>query len=137
MTTGDRPEVYRLLAARPDASAEAPIGAALALFDERPDYGFVWVAVADDVPSACALVSFAISTRVGAAVARIDEFAVEPADAPGFLASLLAEVRRIGYGEAEALGAEAEAPGLLASGFTWSRRAVFARSTRERVLGRG
>lgn len=125
MTTGDRPDIHRLLAARTPAPDEAAIAAALTLFDERPDYGFIWVAIAEDEPVACALISFGISTRAGAAVARIDETAASPAHEAAFSASLLAELRRIGYAHIEALANKEESAAFLASGFAWTGRALF------------
>ena len=47
---------------RPDESA---LGDALALFVERPDYGFVWLAYDDGIPAACVSVAFGIATETG------------------------------------------------------------------------
>ncbi len=52
---------------------EAALGDALALFVDRPDYGFVWLAYEDDVPAACVSVSFAISTETGGIVAQLHD----------------------------------------------------------------
>ena len=50
---------------------EAALGDALALFVERPDYGFVWLAYDDGIPAACVSVAFAISTESGGIVAEL------------------------------------------------------------------
>ena len=52
---------------------EAALGDALALFIDRPDYGFVWLAYEDDVPASCVSVSFGISTETGGIVAHLDD----------------------------------------------------------------
>jgi GNAT superfamily N-acetyltransferase len=59
-------------------SAEAPLGDALALFVERPDYGFVWLAYEDGIPAACVSVAFAISTETGGLVADLRDLWVVP-----------------------------------------------------------
>jgi GNAT superfamily N-acetyltransferase len=50
---------------------EPALGEALALFVDRPDYGFVWLAYDDGVPAACVSVAFAISTERGGLVATL------------------------------------------------------------------
>lgn len=50
---------------------EAALGDALALFVDRPDYGFVWLAYDDGVPAACVSVSFGIGTEAGGIVASL------------------------------------------------------------------
>lgn len=69
-------------------SDEVALGAALALFVERPDYGFLWLAYDDRVPAACVSVSFAISTETGGLAAQLHDLWVE------------AERRRRGIGSA-------------------------------------
>jgi GNAT superfamily N-acetyltransferase len=44
---------------------EALLGEALALFVDRPDYGFVWLAYDDGIPAACVSVAYGISTETG------------------------------------------------------------------------
>jgi GNAT superfamily N-acetyltransferase len=59
-------------------SDEAAIADALALFVDRPDYGFVWLAYEDGVPAACVSVSFAISTQSGGLIAELRDLWVVP-----------------------------------------------------------
>lgn len=70
---------------RPD---EAALGEALALFVDRPDYGFIWLAYEEGKPAACISVSFAISTETGGVVAQLHDLWVD------------AERRRRGLGTA-------------------------------------
>ncbi len=61
------------------ARDEARLNAALALALDRPDYGFVWLAVDDgEAPVAAAFVSYGITSAAGGLTARIDELAVDP-----------------------------------------------------------
>jgi GNAT superfamily N-acetyltransferase len=57
---------------------EAKLGDALALFVDRPDYGFVWLAYEDGIPAACVSVAFAISTESGGLVAQLRDLWVVP-----------------------------------------------------------
>ena len=50
---------------------EALLGEALALFVDRPDYGFVWLAYDDGIPAACVSVAYAIGTETGGLVATL------------------------------------------------------------------
>jgi len=52
---------------------ESALGDALALFVDRPDYGFVWLAYDDGIPAGCVSVSFAISTETGGLAASLDD----------------------------------------------------------------
>ena len=52
---------------------------ALRLFLDRPDLGFVWLAHRGTEPVAACVVSFAISTSMGAVVAKLDDVYVAPA----------------------------------------------------------
>src|SRR5947209_9046636 len=52
---------------------EAALGEALALFVDRPDYGFVWLAYDDGIPAACVSASFAVSTDAGGLVAELHD----------------------------------------------------------------
>jgi GNAT superfamily N-acetyltransferase len=54
------------------------LGDALALFVDRPDYGFVWLAYEDGIPAACVSVAFAISTESGGLVAQLRDLWVVP-----------------------------------------------------------
>ena len=55
---------------------ESALGEALALFVDRPDYGFVWLAYDDGIPAACVSVAFAISTETGGLVAALRDLYV-------------------------------------------------------------
>ena len=98
MTSSERPEVFALLseyfASDPfhRESAEAYRGAAferdvsdaalaegLALFIDRPDYGFVWLAFEDGRVVGCAAVGYAISLSLGRVVASLDLLTIAPA----------------------------------------------------------
>ncbi|MEA2665810.1 MAG: hypothetical protein QOI11_2754, partial [Candidatus Eremiobacteraeota bacterium] len=59
-------------------SDEAALGDALALFVDRPDYGFVWLAYEDGIPVACVSAAFAISTETGGLVADLRDLFVAP-----------------------------------------------------------
>ena len=70
---------------------EAALGDALALFVERPDYGFVWLAYDDGIPAGCVSVAFAISTEAGGLVAALrDLYVVEDRRRRGIGSALLA-----------------------------------------------
>jgi GNAT superfamily N-acetyltransferase len=51
---------------------------ALELFLRRNDLGFVWLAYADGEPAGVCVVSYAISTSIGALVAKLDDVYVVP-----------------------------------------------------------
>jgi GNAT superfamily N-acetyltransferase len=51
---------------------------ALELFLRRSDLGFVWLGYADGQPAAVCVVSYAISTSIGALVAKLDDVYVVP-----------------------------------------------------------
>ena len=95
MISSDRPEAFALFsemlehdgyyrdssqaygAPQNDAAAkEAALAQALALFVDRPDYGFVWLAFDGGRAVAGAAVSYAISVSLGKLVARLDFFVV-------------------------------------------------------------
>jgi GNAT superfamily N-acetyltransferase len=86
MAGAERLDAFSLMKAF--RSDEAALGDALALFVDRPDYGFVWLAYADGVPAACVSVAFAISTRTGGLIAQLQDLWVAP------------ERRRLGIGSA-------------------------------------
>jgi len=58
---------------------EAALGDALALFVDRPDYGFIWLAYADGIPVACVSVAFGISTESGGVLATLRDLWVDAA----------------------------------------------------------
>jgi GNAT superfamily N-acetyltransferase len=58
---------------------EALLGEALALFVDRPDYGFIWLAYEDGIPAACVSVAYAIGTETGGLVAALRDLWVDPA----------------------------------------------------------
>ena len=57
---------------------ESALGDALALFVDRPDYGFVWLAYDDGIPAGCVSVAFAISTEAGGLAASLHDVWVAP-----------------------------------------------------------
>jgi len=57
---------------------EALLGDALALFVDREDFGFVWLAYEDDSPVACACVGYVIATDAGGVVAVVRDIYVLP-----------------------------------------------------------
>ncbi|MEA2787543.1 MAG: hypothetical protein QOF71_3647 [Candidatus Eremiobacteraeota bacterium] len=57
---------------------EGLLAEALALFVDRPDYGFVWLAYDDGIPAACASAAYAIGTETGGLVATLRDFWVAP-----------------------------------------------------------
>jgi GNAT superfamily N-acetyltransferase len=96
MTAGDRRDAHDLLAelllnddyyadsreayagTTDRSDVEAALGAALTLFLDRPDYGFVWMSFEDERAVGCALVSYAISPALGAVIANLDGVVVVP-----------------------------------------------------------
>ncbi len=119
MASEDRPSAFGLLAAfliddryaRDSArayrgavddriEAEAALGKALALFVDRPDYGFLWTAFDGPRAVACAPVGFSISVTAGAVVANLDYVVVAPeyrrhGIGRGLLESLATELKRM------------------------------------------
>ena len=72
----ERPDAFALMKAfRTD---EAALGDALALFVDRADYGFIWLAYDDGISAACVSVSFAISTERGGLLAQLRDLWVVP-----------------------------------------------------------
>ncbi len=76
MASAERYDAFALMKRFRDD--EAALGDALALFIERPDYGFVWLAYEDDVPVACVSVAFGLSTESGGIVATLNDLWVVP-----------------------------------------------------------
>jgi GNAT superfamily N-acetyltransferase len=58
--------------------AEAAVGAALTLFLDRPDYGFIWMSFEEERAVGCALVSYAIAPALGEVIANLDGVVVAP-----------------------------------------------------------
>ena len=83
-----------------DAGPEA-LRRALALFIERPDLGFVWMARDAGEVVGCCAIGFAISTSRGGIVAKLDDVNVKPGlegrgIGSAMMASLKEELRRSG-----------------------------------------
>ncbi len=57
---------------------ETALGEALALFADRPDYGFIWLAYDDGIPAACVSVAYAIATETGGLAAALRDLWVIP-----------------------------------------------------------
>jgi GNAT superfamily N-acetyltransferase len=57
---------------------ETALGEALALFADRPDYGFIWLAYDDGIPAACVSVAYAIATETGGICATLRDLWVVP-----------------------------------------------------------
>ncbi len=76
MAGAERVDAYSVMQQfRPD---EARLGEALALFVDRPDYGFIWLAYDDGIPAACVSLAYAISTETGGLVAALRDLWVVP-----------------------------------------------------------
>jgi GNAT superfamily N-acetyltransferase len=86
MTAADKPAAERLLKAffaedefyldSSGAYGDAgtpPIPQALDMFIDRPELGFVWLAFAGSEPVGMCVVCYAISTSLGAVVAKLDD----------------------------------------------------------------
>jgi GNAT superfamily N-acetyltransferase len=76
MASAERYDAFALMERfRSDAAA---LGEALSLFIDRPDYGFVWLAYVDDLPTACASASVGVDTETGGLVATVRDLFVLP-----------------------------------------------------------
>jgi GNAT superfamily N-acetyltransferase len=88
MAGPERLDAFTLMARFRD---EAALGDALALFVDRPDYGFVWLAYDDGIPAACVSAAYAISTETGGLVAGLrDLWVAEDRRRRGIGSALLA-----------------------------------------------
>lgn len=88
MAGPERLDAFALMRAFRD---ESVLGEALAMFVDRPDYGFVWLAYDDGIPAACVSVAYAISTETGGLVAELrDLWVAEPRRRRGIGSALLA-----------------------------------------------
>ena len=89
MAGAERLDAFALM--RAFRADEAALGDALALYVERPDYGFVWLAYDDGIPAACVSVAFAISTESGGLLAALrDLWVVDGRRRRGIGSALLA-----------------------------------------------
>jgi GNAT superfamily N-acetyltransferase len=70
-------------------SDESRLSEALALFVEREDYGFVWLAYRADEAVGCASVGYAISTAAGGLVGLVRDLYVVPAQRRSGVATTL------------------------------------------------
>jgi GNAT superfamily N-acetyltransferase len=80
---------------------KAALSDALDLFLRRPELGFVWLAYEDNEPIGVCVVCFAISTSIGAVVAKLDDVYITSArQGQGIgsvhLTQLKEELRRLG-----------------------------------------
>ncbi len=122
MASPDRREAFDLLVASMQSDPagrerfEAGVGAALSLFIERPDYGFVYMAFDGTQAVACATVSYAISLAYGTVVAEVENFVVAPQHrregvGSAFVESLEALLRVEEVGRLDVIVAASNAPG--------------------------
>jgi len=82
-------------------SGSTALSAALDLFLQRPELGFVWLAYEDQEPVAVCVVCFAVSTSIGAVVAKLDDvYVISGRQQQGIgsvhLNQLKAELRELG-----------------------------------------
>jgi len=71
------PHYLKAAPAYGDAGLQA-LRRALAMFVEKPELGFVWMARSDENVLGCCVVCYAISTSRGALVAKLDDVNVRP-----------------------------------------------------------
>jgi GNAT superfamily N-acetyltransferase len=76
MASAERYDVFSLM--RRFRGDEGTLGEALALFVDRPDYGFIWLAYDDDHAAGCVSVSLGIDSEAGGLVATLRDFFVAP-----------------------------------------------------------
>ncbi len=76
MASAERLDAFALM--RAFRSDESALGDALAMFVDRPDYGFVWLAYDDGIPAACVSVAFGVSTEAGGLAAILRDLWVTP-----------------------------------------------------------
>src|SRR5579862_6536124 len=74
------------------SAVEARLGAALSLFIERPDYGFVWMAFEDERAVGAVAVAYAISLPLGAVAATAEHAIVASGQRRRGIASQMFEV---------------------------------------------
>jgi GNAT superfamily N-acetyltransferase len=83
------------------AGGEAALDVALDLFLQRPELGFVWLAYEGGGPVGVCVVCFAVSTSMGAVVAKLDDVFVARGKrgrgiGSAHLAGLKSELQRLG-----------------------------------------
>ena len=76
MASAERIDAFELM--QRFRSDHAALGEALTLFIDRPDYGFLWLAYEDDLPTACISVGLGIDVEVGGLVATARDLYVVP-----------------------------------------------------------
>jgi len=69
---------YRAVAQTYGDGGDAALDRALALFIERPEIGFVWIAAIDAQPVGACVCCYAISTSRGSLVIKLDDVTVDP-----------------------------------------------------------
>ena len=134
MAGPERYDAYALM--KQFRAGEAALGDALALYVDRPDYGFVWLAYADGIPVGCVSVAFGISTESGGLLATLRDLWIDAAyRRRGIGSALLAtlhgkldhlDVRRI---EAHAAGDAALRAIFHARGYAANEATTFVRET--------
>lgn len=77
MSGTERIDAFRLYERIPNAP-QAALQAALNLFVEREDYGFVWIAYDGEKPVAVCTITWSISLSLGNVVAYLDHLFVSP-----------------------------------------------------------
>ena len=132
MAGPERYDAFGLL--RQFRTDEAMLGDALALFVDRPDYGFIWLAYADGIPVGCVGVSFGISTESGGVLATLRDLWVDPSArgrgiATAMLLTLHARLDQLDVRETEITGGNDAAPRALltARGYTGRDAVTFTR----------
>ena len=112
---------------------ESALGDALALFVERPDYGFVWLAYEDDIPVACVSAAYAISTETGGLIAELRDLWVVPERrrrgiGSALLATLHGRLDQLGITQIETAFAQDDAQRafLEARGYRSSAGSIFS-----------
>jgi GNAT superfamily N-acetyltransferase len=113
-------------------SDQAALGDALTLFVEREDYGFVWLAYAEDTCVGCCSIAYAIATDAGGLTALLRDLYILPevrrrGVASAMLADLHKRLDAIGVRRVDALMSPAAGLDafLRASGYTASSEALF------------
>jgi GNAT superfamily N-acetyltransferase len=106
MSGTERIDAYRLYARVPNAP-EAGLQAALNLFVDREDYGFVWIAYDEKIPVGVCTVTWSVSLATGAVIALLDHFFVAPErdreeTGVAMVELLKQDLRKVGIGRIDA-----------------------------------
>jgi GNAT superfamily N-acetyltransferase len=115
MAGPERFDVQRVM--RAFRSDEQRLNAALTLFTDREDYGFVWLAYRDDTLAGCCSVGYTIGTAAGGVTAIVRDLYVVPAARRLGVASTMIESLRGQLAALEIVRIEIAStgdPGLLA-----------------------